>query len=330
MKQDSQQSLYRTEYCARLNRVVDYINTHLAEDLSLDTLAAVANFSKYHFHRIFSAYTGEALGAYIQRLRLEWAAGKLIASPNMPITEIALTAGFSGSSVFSRAFRDWFKTSPSAWRSGDRTEYRKQCTFMSNSCQPESKNGKDRPAVIRYIDYRKQLWRITMKQEKALDYTVEVKELPVREVAYIRHTGPYAGDTELFERLFGTIMRWAGSRGLMESPDFQALTIYHDSPEITDEEKLRISVCVTVPPGTEAEGEIGRMTVPGGRYAVGTFEIDVDQYGEAWSSIMNVWLPESGYQCSDHGPCYEVGLNDPSEHPEGKHQIEIHIPVAPL
>jgi len=329
MRTDARGTAYRSEYCARLNRVIDYINTHLAEDLSLDTLAAVANFSKYHFHRIFSAYTGEALGAYILRLRLERAAGKLIASPNMPITDIALSAGFSGSSVFSRAFRDWFKTSPSSWRRGERTEYRKQCTFMSNRCQQDSNEGKAQIAEIHHTDYRKQLWRITMKQ-KQLDYTVEVRDLPVREVAYIRHTGPYAGDTELFERLFGTIMRWAGSRGLMESPDFQNLTIYHDSPEITEEEKLRISVCVTVPPETEADGEIGRMTVPGGRYAIGTFEIDVDQYGDAWNSIMNIWLPESGYQCSDHGPCYEVGLNDPSEHPEGKHRIEIHIPVAPL
>lgn len=107
------------------------------------------------------------------------------------------------------------------------------------------------------------------------------------------------------------------------------LTIYHDSPEITEEEKLRISVCMTVPEGTETEGDIGSMKLPAGRYAVAEFNIDMEQYGDAWNTLFAGWLPESGYQCAD-GPCYELYLNDPGEDPEGKHRIAIHLPVQPL
>lgn len=321
---------YRKEYTARLNRVVDYINENLNGDLSLESLAEVANFSKFHFHRVFSIHMGEPLGAYIQRLRLEWAAGRLVSSPEVPVTELAYDCGYSAPAVFSRAFRDFFGMSPSDWRRGGWRDHGKNRKVMSNRYQDLGKLRAASEVTFSYSGFINQRWRIHMKQTKELNYTVEVRDIDAMEVAYVRHTGPYAGNNELFGRLFGQLMRWAGPRNLLNFPETEMLTIYHDSPEITEEEKLRISACITVPPETGAEGDIGRMSIPAGRYAVGIFEIDMDQYGDAWNSIMGVWLPESGYQCADHGPCYEYYLNDPKEHPEGKHQIEIRIPVRPL
>jgi len=52
-------------------------------------------------------------------------------------------------------------------------------------------------------------------------------------VAYIRHVGPYKGDSGLFERLFGRLFRWAGPRNLIHPADTQTLIIYHDNPEVT-------------------------------------------------------------------------------------------------
>ena len=57
----------RTEYSRRINRVLDYIDDHLDEALDLDTLAEVANFSPFHFHRLFAAWMGETLGDYLRR-----------------------------------------------------------------------------------------------------------------------------------------------------------------------------------------------------------------------------------------------------------------------
>ena len=88
-------------------------------------------------------------------------------------------------------------------------------------------------------------------------------------------------------------------------------------------------MCVTVPEDTPVDGEIGKMTVPGGKYAVAHFEIDVDQYSDAWNAVYGGWLPESGYQPED-GPCYELCLNNPEEHPESKHIVDICVPVKPL
>ncbi len=170
---------------------------------------------------------------------------------------------------------------------------------------------------------------MSSNEKKTLEANVEVKELAELEVAYVRHVGPYAGDVALFEGLFGKLMAWAGPRGLINSPDTLILSVYHDDPNITEEAKLRTSICITVPTDIKAEGEIGRMKVAGGKYAVGQFELLPDQYPDAWQSIYGGWLPESGYQPND-GPPFEIYRNDPRQHPEGKCVVDICIPVMPL
>ena len=161
------------------------------------------------------------------------------------------------------------------------------------------------------------------------DVHIEVKDMPDLYVAYARHIGPYKGDSELFEGLFSKLMTWAGPRGLLRFPETQVLAVYHDDPDITAEEKLRVSACITVPKDTQPEGEIGTMTVAGGSFVVARFELAADEYEEAWKLVMGGWMPESGYQPDDR-LCYELYHNDPEQHPEKKHIVDICIPVKPL
>ena len=168
-----------------------------------------------------------------------------------------------------------------------------------------------------------------MKTNKELITSVEVKDIPEMHVAYIRHIGPYAGDVQLFGKLFNKLFSWAGPRGLLRFPETKVITIYRDNPEITDESKLRTDVCITVPPDVKVDGEIGKAIIPAGKYAIAHFEIRPDQYGDAWSAVYGGWLPESGYQPDDR-PCFELCLNGPKEHPEGKHIVDIYASVKPL
>jgi AraC family transcriptional regulator len=315
----------REEYTARINRVIDHIETHLADDLSLETLSRVAHFSRFHFHRIFSAMVGETLNQYIQRLRVEKAASKLIDNHRASITEIALECGFSGSATFARAFRDAFQMSASEWRSGGHLRHRKNRKTKSNSGQQLGNQRKAFVVSSGYIDDTTHhfTWRIDMSADMQIE--VEVKEMPEFHVAYIRHLGSYSeiGPT------FGKLMKWAGPRGLLATPDVKTLGVYHDDPKVTEQAKLRSSACVTVPEGTPVEGEIGEMTVPGGQFAVAHFEITDDQFQEAWDAVMGSWFPESGYQPDDR-PCYELCHNNYQEHPEKKHIVDICVPVRPM
>jgi AraC family transcriptional regulator len=61
----------RSEYTQRMNRVMDYIDSHLAGKMDLSALASVAHFSPFHFHRLFAAWTGATLGDYVRRRRLD-------------------------------------------------------------------------------------------------------------------------------------------------------------------------------------------------------------------------------------------------------------------
>ncbi len=304
------------EYLNRINRVIDYIENNLDKDMTLDELADISCFSRFHFNRLFSSLMGETLFQFIQRLRLEKAAFKLCTEKDTPIIDIALDLGFSNSSSFSKSFNNNFKMSPSNWRKN------------SNTRQLESNKRKEFQTKLLYTNYSKSenVWSYQMNKK---EIKVEVKEVEKMTVVYVRHVGPYAGDSELFGRLFDKLFKWAGPRGLINFPETKSISIYHDNPEITDKDKLRLSVCITVPSETEVDGDIGKMEIPKGLYAIGHFEIDPSEYAQAWNFICGEWLVNSGYEPDDR-PCYELMLNNPAEHPEGKHIVDIYEPVKPM
>lgn len=315
----------RQAYWARINRALDYIEAHLHEPLTLEEIARSAFFSPFHFHRIFSALMGEPVSQFVQRLRLEKAAFLLRAHPRRSVTRVALDCGYGNHAAFSRAFRSAFGLSPTAWR--------RECPKESKEGTAAGKTGKAAATPGRHssgegsrpTDTHPR--RDPMKQPLEMD--VRIEEIPETTLAYVRHVGPYAGDSELFSRLFGRLFQWAGPRNLIRFPDTQMLSIYHDDPHVTDPDKLRLSVGITVPADTAVSGDVGKMSIGPGRYAQARFEILPDQYETAWNAVYGAWLPESGFEPAD-GLSFERYLNNPEEHPEGKHVVEICVPVKPL
>ncbi|NAS12265.1 AraC family transcriptional regulator [Poritiphilus flavus] len=150
---------------------------------------------------------------------------------------------------------------------------------------------------------------------------IQIKALPERNLAYIRHIGPYKGDTELFGRLFGEVYAWAGPKGVLARPEMEAITVYHD-PHTVPEEEQRISVGVTVPENIMAEGNMKILKLPKANYLVGSFEILPTEYGMAWESMLD-HINEENLEYT--GMMYESYQNEPDKHPEGKHIVEICI-----
>ena len=321
----------RAEYVARINRVLDYIEEHLAEELSLEVLAKTACFSTYHFHRVFAAMTGETLNRMIRRLRVEKAAGQLLLNPGKSVTEIALDCGFSGSAAFARTFKEFFGMTAGEWqRLSD--EARKQCMSDRKIGKVFRNMGKAENVSVCHCGFVTQgspTWRIEMKKDekRTLTADVTVQELAPMHVIYVRHVGPYAGDGEVFEKLFGKLYAFAGARGLM-GPSSQTLCIYHDDPNITDEAKLRTDACLTVPEGTPVEGDVGSMVIPGGTFGIAHFELAMDEYPLAWEAVIAGWLPESGYEFDDRLSFERYG--NPDACAEGMCSVDICIPIKPV
>ena len=100
---------------ARMRQVLDFIHLHIADDIALDELAAIAGLSAFHFARTFTAAIGIPPHRYIGRLRLEKAMAE-IAAGKLPLSQIALDARFSSQATFTRAFRRATGMTPGEYR----------------------------------------------------------------------------------------------------------------------------------------------------------------------------------------------------------------------
>ena len=305
-----------TEYISRINKTFDYIESNIEKPMTLEELAAVANFSKFHFNRIFQSIVGETPFQFISRVRIEKAAMLITTNKNESISEIAYKCGFSDTSIFSRNFRNYFNISASQYRK-EKLQHSNLSQTDSNTHQPDEK-----PTLYFCPDLQTIKWRTTMKLNKS----VEVKELSEMTVAYIRHIGPYKGDDKLFEKIWNRLFTWAGPRGLIGGKDFKSLIVYHDDPNVTVEDKLRMSVCITVPPETKVDGEVGKMEIEAARYVIARFEVTAQDFQQAWNWVYGQWFPTSGYQPDDK-PCFEMYPEEPKD---GKFIVDICVPVKPI
>ncbi len=312
---------HKKGYSRHINRVLDHIEKNLHRGISLDELAAVAHFSRFHFIRIFKDFLGETPARFILRLRMEAAAIRLFAEPDTPIATIATAFHFATPAAFSKSFRKVHGVSPSQCRKGEGkigqavSKRRQQYSTYRVASSPN-------PV---HIDYNKSIWRFSMIDTE--NVTVEVQDMEEICLAYIRHVGPYAGDAKLFKGLFDKLFTWAGPRGFLASDGVKVVTVYHDDCTVTDQSKLRISIGLSIPPETEVSGEIGKMTLPAGKYALASFHITdpTTDYAAAWQFVYGHWLEQSGYEADFERMCYEWYVGPPAE--DGSQDIKVVIPV---
>lgn len=108
------------EYTEKFLYICDYISTHCTEDLTLDFVADLAGFSKYHFTRLFKQFTNVSFYKYLNQKRIA-TAEELLVNPEYTITDVALRSGFSSLSSFIRMFKIIKNCTP--------TEFRNMYTF---------------------------------------------------------------------------------------------------------------------------------------------------------------------------------------------------------
>ncbi|NNF00977.1 MAG: AraC family transcriptional regulator [Pyrinomonadaceae bacterium] len=292
-------------YTERIDRVTDYMRSHLDRSSSLDELAGVAYLSSFHFHRIFTAITGETVNAFTNRLRLEKAARLLKYSKNS-LTEIALNCGFSSSSTFSRSFKKYFGLAPS--------EYRKTGVIEN------SKICKDFHPVEEYV--------IPMSDEELeTRFPVEIRRFPERRVVFIRVIDAYGEDRVL--RAFERLVKWAKEQEFFETGTFFGMSL--DDPQVTPAEKYRYEVCLTVAGSArlDLDPEISEMTLPALDYAVTRVSGDIKIVATATEYLFNKWLINSRFE-PEHQPALEIFLDKESVCNWEHFDLDLCVPVRPL
>lgn len=103
------------EYVDKFNIIFDYINRNYMELITLDAIAGVAGFSKFHFSRLFKQFTDMSFYDYLNQKRVK-EAESLLLDPNLSITDVAMRSGFSSISTFNRVFKSFKECTPTEFK----------------------------------------------------------------------------------------------------------------------------------------------------------------------------------------------------------------------
>jgi AraC family transcriptional regulator len=283
-------------YRARFVRVLRHIDANLDQDLSLEALSAVAAFSRFHFHRQFSALVGVGVHDYVRRRRMKRAAYWLAYRPDTPVLEIALDSGYASPEAFTRAFRGATGQTPTGFRAAPAWEPWLQkddgAELMTNDADP------------------------TLGP-------VEICAFPGARVAVLEHRGDPA-------RLGETIRRFIAWRkaNAARPPASATYNILHADPHTTPPADFRLDLCAGVT-GSVAHNSLGVRgdEIPPMRCAVLRHVGAESGLERAIEQLYREWLPESGEEPGDHPPFLQRIRFFPDV-PELEAITDIHIPLA--
>ncbi|TPM38638.1 AraC family transcriptional regulator [Mesorhizobium sp. B2-3-4] len=258
-------------YHVRMQRVLDHIDRHLDADLDLDALSAVAAFSKYHFHRQFTATFGLSVYRYVQLARMKRASYRLADRDAESVTDIAMDAGYDAPDAFARAFRQRFGQSPSSFRkSPDWAPWLAAFGPLDNA--------------------RSKLMRITYDQDD-----VTIRDVPPTPVAVMEHRGDRATLGDTIQRFIA----WRKAAGLSPetSPTFN---IFRSEriPAIPADYSMDLCVGTDLPIDAD-DGQMKPGVIPGGRCAVLRVVHDTHNLEPAALYLYRDWLPDSGEEARD-------------------------------
>ncbi len=249
-------------YEGRLLRVLDYIHDQADDDLSLDTLADVAAMSRFHFHRVYHAVTGETCTQTVRRVRLYRAACRLVVTDE-PLEHVATASGYATVPAFSRAFRGMYGVPPGQFR---------------------------QTGVVTPPTLLNRTGEITM-------YTVTIAAQPDRRLACLSHTGSYMDIGEKFDKLkmlCSTRGMWPQISGM--------LGIYYDDPGAKPEADLESAAALILSGDASVDAPMYEEHLAGGRTAILEYKGPYPGLHEAYKYLYGDWLPKSGEEARDIPP----------------------------
>lgn len=248
-----------SKYQDRLLRVLTHIHDNPAEDLSLDRLADIAAMSRFHWHRVFQAMTGETCAQAVRRVRIYRAASWLLHSSS-PIADVAKRVGYRHPGSFARTFKDEIGMSPEAFRKAGR---------------PVRPSGPSRIGDFQM-------------------FPIEKKTLPARRAAALMHVGPYEESDACFQKMLGLTTQhnlWPNVRGM--------IGVHYSDPNVTPKAELKMHAGVILADGCAVSDELEEVRLEGGAHAVLTYKGPYTSIKVAYDYLFGKWLPETESEPAD-------------------------------
>lgn len=274
-------------YETRINRALALIDRHIDQDLSIERLADEACMSPFHFHRIFSALTGESVHAMTTRMRMERALALARRAKRPQWKAIAAAVGYRSQDVFTRAFKRYFGCTPSAF---DLERYWR-----------DRPDRDDALAVSRYF--------LRPALPLPADFEVEIVDRPAAKLIISRAVGGYL-DPTLIVAAFERIDAFSKALGIAMPGRLTGAS--QDDPELVPLSRCRYDFCLEVPEEMSASKGLQAARRTEGRWAVTHVEGNFAAVDRAWNLLFKSWLPASGRNLRA-APVEEVYHQTPSE-----------------
>lgn len=277
------------EWITRLNDAVNYIEEHLAEEISYEQLARIACCSTYHFQRMFAYMAGVPLSEYIRRRRMSLAAVDLCGGAR--IIDVALKYGYSSPTAFNRAFQSVHGIAPS---------------LVKN----EGVSVKSYPPLF---------FKIIVKGAEEMNYRIEKKDA----FRIVGVSSPLDRDIEKNFAVVPQMWQDAVVNGtiqkLAQKMDAQPMGLLGVSA-CNDAEQWKYFIAVS---SSKECGEFEEYTVPASTWAIFSGEGTNRAIQELEQRIVTEWLPTSGYEYAN-APDIEVYINPDPQNA----RFEVWIPVV--
>ena len=247
----------------RIHRTLRWVDDHLGDELDLDALAAIAGFSKWHFHRVFKRVTGASPQQYVKRRRLELAFHFLSNDSTLGVNQVSELMGFSSPSNFARSFRATYAMSPRHLR-----------RRPSDPFQPGP--GSEGSASFTLVD----------PARVRLD-TIE----PFR-ILFERRSGQPT-DPAVVEPILDGLGAEAARRG-WGMPGARRVVVGRSIPGLVPPQDSVYDLGVEIPPSALVHDPDLVQPVPGGTYARYLYRGPPSRVVECWTELYTVWLKRSG------------------------------------
>lgn len=294
------------EWIDRMSATIDYIESHLSDDIMYDEVAKIAYCSMHQFGRVFSYITGVSLSEYIRRRRLTLSALDL-QNEKIKIIDVAMKYGYNSPDAFTRAFLEMHGVTPKTARN----------------------------LGVKLKAYPRITFHILIKGDVEMEYRIEEKQ-DINLIGVVKHINRQSANTVASDWKEDAGEVWDAWEQFLNGGTNQKISHLYHAPmwqmgftkTLKNGETL-LAIGAETDSNTSIITDLQTYTIPANKWAIFTVKGSLSgkehPIDEMWARITTEWFPIYGYK---RAADYEIEVYPPGDTSSDDYICEIWIPIT--